>query len=132
MEVPVAKNWNILVGMSEKIFSDDHDSASSWSKVLLSSHVDHGKLIPWDVFGTDVGGHITDYWHILWNQVPWEIVIVLLKSIHGLVAAEGEVRTLGVHFPLRWVHHSCAVIVSNVVGDNIYVSEFFSLIPTLQ
>ena len=118
--------------MSEKIFSDDHDSASSWSKVLLSSNVDHGKLIPWYVFGTDVGGHITDYWHILWNQVPWEIVIVLLKSIHGLVAAEGEVRTLGVHFPLRWVHHSCAVIVSNVVGDNINISEFFSLIQTLQ
>lgn len=132
MEVPVTKNWNILVGMSEKIVSDDQDCASSWSKILLSSHIDHGKLIPWDVLGTDVGGHITNYWHILWNQVPWEIIIVLLKSIHGLVAAESEVRTLWINFPQRWVHHSCAVIVGDVVGDNINVSEFLSLIPTLQ
>ena len=54
-QIPVAKDWNILVStLSDKIVSNNHDSASCWSQILLSSHVDHSELVPWDWLGADV------------------------------------------------------------------------------
>jgi len=41
MEIPVAQNWTIWFGVSEQILSDDHNSASSSSQVLLSTSINH-------------------------------------------------------------------------------------------
>jgi len=41
MECPVTQNWAIWFSVSEQILSDDHNSTSCSSQVLLSSSINH-------------------------------------------------------------------------------------------
>jgi len=90
MKFPVTENWSIFIGVTEKSLMDNHDSTSSWTKVLLGTHESHIEFIPRNWLGSDVGAHITDDWHALRNKVPWESIIILLESVHSLIAAEIE------------------------------------------
>jgi hypothetical protein len=63
--------------------------------------------------------------------MPWELVIIKLKTIDSLIAAVTEEGSIFVHFPLVVGDHSGAVVVCDIVSDHIYFAMLANFIEVL-
>ena len=132
MEGPIAQNWAIGFSVVEKVLSYNHYCATSTAKILLSAHVNHGQLVPSYWLCSDIGAHITYDGHVFWNQMPWESIVIKLKAIDCLIATEVEERRISINLPLGWINHSSTIVIRNVVGDHIDLTELAHLIKGLS
>ena len=131
MQSPVAKDWNILLGVTEQVFSYDDDSATSRTQVFLSTGEDNSELVPSNWFGTNVGAEVSDDDLILWNHVPWERVLVKSEAVDCFVGAEVEEGGIWVDVPLVVRYTLGTVIVSPGVGYEVDGTMFLHFIVVL-
>lgn len=74
-------------------------------------------MVPIYWFGADVGAHVSHDHHIFWYFLPWEILLIELKTMHGLIAADMQVGRLWINLPGARICDVGGISVLGIVND---------------
>lgn len=73
-------------------------------------------MIPVNLSSSNIGAHVSDDNHALWDNMPWEVLLSKLKTMDRLIDAHMEVRCFWIDLPGCWIWHLGMVRVRRV-GD---------------
>lgn len=141
-KVPIQQVWSVLGLVSNKILSDDANSATRCSEILLGTCIDHAVLWPISLSWANVWAHVTDHWYSLRDKMEWEVsTLVIIYAVLKLVAMDSLVLAVvdkwGIRidlFPLLWL--SELGVVGSLTASNLHWlivcgQHLFGLVDTL-